>query len=163
MLEQEKLAKAGLQIRFLEQGDEQYIKILADWYLQEWNVPREKTFDRLRRAAKDKFQFQVILLRGEQLISAAGISEEVNLLTVCPEYGKYKHWLALVYTLPEERGKGYGAGLCRYVQNHAKKTGLETLYLYTDTAERLYRRLGWELIEYASMGERTVAIMRLKL
>lgn len=153
----------NLQQRLLTQDDTEYISQQADWYLDEWKVPREKTFQRLNKSINDNLLFQVILLKGDRLIAAGGISDEVNLLDYCPEYNTVRYWLARVYTIPEERGKGYGADLCRYIQSLARTRGHKTLYLYTDTAENLYRRLGWELMEYASMDGRKVAVMKYTL
>lgn len=46
-----------------------------------------------------------------------------------------RDWLALVYTKPENRGKGLCALICNYIQDHSKKLGLKRIYLFTHTAK----------------------------
>ena len=75
----------------------------------------------------------------------------------------YRDWLALVYTLPQERGKGYGTLLCQYMQEHAQEMRIENVYLFTDTAESLYKKLGWREIERLHYKTRNVIVMSKEL
>jgi GNAT superfamily N-acetyltransferase len=92
-------------------------------------------------------------------ISTGGLYHHVGLLDKAPHLKVYKHWLALVYTIPKQRNQGYGALICQRIQHHSKSIGIDKLYLFTDTAERLYRRLGWAEIESLSIDSRNIVVM----
>ena len=77
-----------------------------------------------------------------------------------PRLKIHKNWLALVYTTPDKRQQGYGALICKHIQDHSRSLGLDTMYLFTDTAEQLYQRLGWTEMERLAMGDRNVAAMK---
>lgn len=96
-------------------------------------------------------------------VSTAGVYNHVGLLDKEPRLKMYKNWLALVYTIPDKRHNGYGALICRQMQSHAKTIGIETLYLFTDTAENLYKRLGWEITERIATNGRNIAVMKMEL
>jgi len=59
--------------------------------------------------------------------------------------------VAPVYTPPEHRGRGYGAGVTAAVTRAALASGVEEVLLYTDlanpTSNRLYARLGYRPVE----------------
>jgi len=76
-----------------------------------------------------------------------------------PRLNEYKDWLALVYTIPGERGKGYGAQLCNFIMVRAKEKGVKKMYLFTEKAESLYMRLGWTMLEKLFEGERELTVM----
>jgi predicted GNAT family acetyltransferase len=69
----------------------------------------------------------------------------------------------LVYTLPEYRGRGYGAMLCEEIQGRSKELGTKQLYLFTHTAESLYKRLGWEELERIALKGKDIAVMKKEL
>jgi GNAT superfamily N-acetyltransferase len=93
-------------------------------------------------------------------IATGGIYNHVSLLDKEPRFREHKHWLALVYTVPEFRGKGVGADLCGYIEQHAQTLGLEQIHLFTHTAERLYKRLGWQELERLRAGEKDIVVMQ---
>lgn len=69
-------------------------------------------------------------------------------------------WLAGVVVDPSARGRGHGARLVRAVEAAAREAGITTLWLYTHTAEPLYARLGWEVVERFEHGGHLCALMR---
>jgi GNAT superfamily N-acetyltransferase len=52
-------------------------------------------------------------------------------------------WLAGVYVPPRFRGRGHATARVRHVERFAAAAGVARLWLYTNTAEPLYARLGW--------------------
>ena len=52
------------------------------------------------------------------------------------------------------RGRGYGAGICETLEDHARGAGIETLYLLTTTAAEFFRRRGYEEIPRGAAPER---------
>jgi GNAT superfamily N-acetyltransferase len=93
-------------------------------------------------------------------VSTGGLYNHVGLLDKEPRLKIHKNWLALVYTTPNKRQQGYGALICKHIQDHSRSLGLDTMYLFTDTAEQLYQRLGWTDMERLAMGDRNVVVMK---
>lgn len=138
-------------------------QLIADWYLSEWKIPIDKTIQRLRTITTDNSQFQILMTLDGTPISTGGLYDHVGLLDKEPRLKIYKNWLALVYTIPDKRHRGYGALICKHIQDHSKNLGIDTMYLFTDTAEQLYKRLGWNEMERLSMDSRNIVIMRKEL
>ena len=87
-------------------------------------------------------------------IATGGMHNHVGLLDKEPRFKQYKNWLALVYTIPGKRQQGFGASICEYIERLSKDRGLKELFLFTDTAERLYTRLGWNELERLPLGKK---------
>lgn len=155
------MAKINFQI--LQANDQTTFQLIAEWYFSEWKIPIEKTTQRLPVITSDNSQFQVLMTLDGIPIATAGLYNHVGLLDKEPRLKIFKNWLALVYTVPEQRHKGFGALICEKVEEHSKTLGIDSLYLFTDTAERLYKRLGWAEQERLAMGERNVVVMKKEL
>jgi phosphoribosylglycinamide formyltransferase 1 len=152
-----------IQFQIVQPGDLKIIHLIADWYLSEWNIPVEKTIQRLATITSDASQLQVVMTLEGIPISTGGLYHQVGLTDKQPKFRIYKNWLAQVYTMPNSRHQGFGALICNYIQDHAKKMGEKEMYLFTDTAENLYKRLGWYSFEQVSLGERNVVVMKREL
>jgi hypothetical protein len=153
----------NIKFQILQPNDLISFQLIADWYLSEWKIPINKTIQRLQNITEDGSQFQVLMTLDSIPISTGGLYNHVGLLDKEPRLKIYKHWLALVYTTPENRHKGYGTLICDYIQNRSKQIGVDTMYLFTDTAEKLYTRLGWAAMENIIFGERNITVMNKKL
>ena len=68
--------------------------------------------------------------------------------------------LAGLFVLPVYRNRGIGSALVRTCEDGARTFGVRHLYLYTEEAEALYQRLGWETIDRAQFQGEDAAIMR---
>lgn len=153
----------NIRFQFVTPEDTAGIQLIAEWYASEWKIPRETSVEKLTQLPFGDHQFQVMLLLNEVPVASGGIYNHVGIVDKVPRLNAHKHWLALVYTLPEYRQQGYGAMLCNYIEEHARFLGLKELYLFTHTAENLYRRLGWEQAERLQAGDRDIAVMRKNL
>lgn len=69
-------------------------------------------------------------------------------------------WLAGVFVAPHARGQGYAAQLIAGVEQEARKASIATLWLYTNTAERVYARAGWRTVETVQHDGKPFALMR---
>ncbi len=67
-------------------------------------------------------------------------------------YGKYG-LLRSVVIKEEFRGKGYGMKLCMKLIEKARQRGVRELYLLTTTAERFFRKLGFNVAERERVPE----------
>ncbi len=149
-----------INYQFVGPNDEQTIKLIADWYESEWNIPILTTSQKLKNLSADKFQLQVLLTLDNVPIATGGLYNHVGLLDREPKFKIYKNWLALVYTKPEYRNKGFGALICNHIQDYSKNLGLKEIFLFTHTAESLYKRLGWKPLERIDLGGRNIIVMK---
>jgi GNAT superfamily N-acetyltransferase len=69
-------------------------------------------------------------------------------------------WLAALFVVPDVRGRGIGTALTRRCEGRAAELRHRALYLYTESAERFYARLGWERLTLEVYENEDVAVMR---
>ncbi|RDL18714.1 GNAT family N-acetyltransferase [Pseudomonas jessenii] len=69
-------------------------------------------------------------------------------------------WLAGVYVKAEERGRGIASQLVKRIVEEAEALDVPELYLYTDAAQSLYARLGWEVVEEMVYENLPVTVMK---
>ena len=149
----------AIDFQIVQPADRQAMLLIAGWYFSEWHIPVETTMEKLQVITADRRQFQVLMLLDGRPISTGGIYDHVGLLDKEPGFKIYKKWLALVYTIPQERGKGYGAAICNYIQEYSKLLGFREIHLFTDTAASLYLRLGWKETERLTVNNRNIIVM----
>jgi N-acetylglutamate synthase-like GNAT family acetyltransferase len=68
--------------------------------------------------------------------------------------------LAGVFVAPHVRGRGYARRLVAAVEEEARTGQISTLWLYTNTAERVYARVGWRTVETVLHNGKPFALMR---
>ncbi|MEM6327716.1 MAG: arsenic resistance N-acetyltransferase ArsN2 [Bacteroidota bacterium] len=73
------------------------------------------------------------------------VATEAERVVGCVAVEPYGSWglLRSLAVAPEARGCGLGGALERAALDHARGTGLSTLVLLTDTAERFFLSRGW--------------------
>lgn len=136
------------------------IPLLANWYRQEWghlspDRSLEEWIQRLaERAHRDRIPLTVIAFEDDQPVGLASLvaADMDTRRDLSP-------WLAGVYVAPAYRKRGFGSDLVMDIEERAAGLGIETLYLYTNSAQRLYERLGWLEIEREPYRGREVVIM----
>ncbi len=131
----------------LHSSDHEKIIIIANWYYNEWGTPIDKTIHRLKNQPSDDTLFQLILTTSNEIIATGGLCNNVNIFNVYPDLKKHKPWLALLYVEKKYRNNGLGEILVKEIAQNAKKNKIEKIYLYTFTAETLYKRCGWKEIQ----------------
>jgi GNAT superfamily N-acetyltransferase len=137
------------------------IEELATLNFEEWGKYRpedtlEARTQRMRAACgKGAIPSVVVALEGSRLLGGALLIE--NDLKLRPNLTP---WLAGVYVKAEERGRGVASQLVNRVVAEAAALGVKELYLYTDAAQSLYARLGWEVIEEMVYEELPVTVMK---
>ena len=72
---------------------------------------------------------------------------------------QYSPWLSGMFVVATHRGRGIGSALLAACEAEAAGLGVESLYLYTHSAEDFYRRYGWSVVARDAYGGETVAIM----
>jgi GNAT superfamily N-acetyltransferase len=68
-------------------------------------------------------------------------------------------WLAAVVVDRAARGRGHSRTLIHFIEDFARDNGVETLWLFTWSAERLYAKLGWRAAERLEQNGRDVVVM----
>jgi GNAT superfamily N-acetyltransferase len=136
-----------ITITKLDPTDKDLILKIANWYYEEWNTPIEKTIRRLTNQPNGDVLFQLVLAKDNEVVATGGLCNNVNILKVHEKLRKFKPWLALLYTAKDYRNQGLGKMLLEQIERCAKEEKLSKIYLYTFTAESLYRRCGWKQID----------------
>lgn len=139
----------------------EFIPALAVWHHKEWAYLRpgdsvEARTERLRKACgRGEIPSVFIAFDGSTLLgSAMLIAHDMETrMELTP-------WLAGVFVAPERRGQGIGSMLVGRVVECAAGLGVERLYLYTPSAERMYSRLGWLVVERALYRGADVLVMQ---
>lgn len=148
------------QFQLIHADNHAEIDLIAAWYLEEWGVPLEKTISKLKKLNQATNEFHVLMKVDGVPVATGGVHHYVSLLDRELRMRQYTYWLALVYSVPDVRGRGMGAALCEYIHKHAQMLGLEQIVLFTHTAEPLYKRLGWQVIERLQDGDKDIVIMK---
>ncbi|WP_122846212.1 GNAT family N-acetyltransferase [Pseudomonas viridiflava] len=84
----------------------------------------------------------LIAIEDGQLLGGAAFAD--NDLSDRPELGP---WLACVFVRSEARGRGLAAELIESICSHAKRSGVNRLYLHTHDQQTYYAKRGWHLQE----------------
>jgi N-acetylglutamate synthase-like GNAT family acetyltransferase len=152
-----------IKYKIIAPDDNENIRLIADWYLREWNIPVQTTIEKTKKLSADNYEFQILMTLDNEPIATGGLYNHVGLLDREPRLKMYKNWLALVYTKPDNRGNGLGALICKHIQDHSKNLGLKDIYLFTHTAENLYKRLDWKQLERLALGGKDIVVMKKEL
>lgn len=64
-----------------------------------------------------------------------------------PEFPPIGPWLASVFVIAGQRGRGIGARLVARVLEEARQLGVDTVHLFTTEAAAYYVRQGWRIRE----------------
>lgn len=139
----------------------EFIEELAELNFNEWGEFRpgdtlEARTERMRKACgKGAIPSVVVAIEDGRLLGGALLIDSD--MKARPELTP---WLAGVYVKAEERGRGVASQLVNRIVEEAKTLGVQTLYLYTDAAQSLYARLGWEVVEELAYENLPVTIMK---
>ncbi|UAY51729.1 GNAT family N-acetyltransferase [Ferruginibacter albus] len=140
--------------------DKALIEKIADWYFEEWKIPKERTIHRLQHQSGDDVLFQLVLFIDNIPVATGGLYNNVGLHQSFPHYKKLQPWIALLYTSSDHRNKGYGRLLLREIESTSSKKGFVDLYLYTFTAEELYLKEGWKELSRVNYHNNQTVIMQ---
>jgi GNAT superfamily N-acetyltransferase len=137
------------------------IEELAALHFKEWGQFRpgqtvENRIEHMRASCgKGAIPSVVVALDGSRLLGGALLLE--NDLKLRPNLTP---WLAGVYVIAQERGRGIASQLVKRVVEEAATLGVRELYLYTDASQALYARLGWEVVEDLLYDDLPVTVMK---
>jgi GNAT superfamily N-acetyltransferase len=72
-------------------------------------------------------------------------------------------WLGGLLVLPEWRNRGMGTILMHRATEEARRLNVAQLYLWTHTAEGLYHKLGWQIVEGTNYFGKEAVVMQIDL
>ena len=72
-------------------------------------------------------------------------------------------WLGGLLVLPKWRNHGVGTTLMHRATEGARRLDVPQLYLWTHSAERLYRKLGWQVVERTNYFRKEAVVMQIDL
>ncbi|MBR7198452.1 MULTISPECIES: GNAT family N-acetyltransferase [Pseudomonas] len=139
----------------------EFIEELATLNFKEWGEfrPGQTVEDRIEHmresCGKGAVPSVVVALEESRLLGGALLIEHDLKLR-----RNLTPWLAGVYVKAEERGRGIASQLVNRVVEEAAALGVPELYLYTDTSQSLYARLGWQVVEELVYEELPVVVMK---
>lgn len=123
-------------------------EVTGRWRWEQFFAGRGRSLESVLDAEREAAQVSsapprvlVCLVDGEPVGMAALAAQDLD---GRPDLGP---WLAGVYVVPAFRGQGHATRLVRAVEDVARETAIPTLWLYTRTAEPLYSRCGWNVVE----------------
>lgn len=148
-----------LVIEPLDSNDKYLALIVANWYYREWKIPIDKTLQRLLHLGQSKYPFHVVIFENGIPIGTGGLSYNVSITKVFPEFTDKGPWVTTLYTVPSKRGNGIGSILCNHIEMVGKDHGFDKIYLYTQSAETLYLRREWEPVKRVIYHSRDTVIM----
>lgn len=138
-----------------------YLPVLADLCGGEWahlyagwnhtNALEEFSATRL----DGQLPITLIALEGEELLGTVSL-----ILHDLPGREDLSPWLASLIVLPERRGKQVATFLVSEAEKILQKLEIPAAYLFTETANGLFGRLGWQVFDQADANGHIVTIFQ---
>jgi GNAT superfamily N-acetyltransferase len=133
--------------------------LVARWRVEAFfNIPGDWTVEEMTArilAPPEGPKETFVLFEDDQPVGTAGLVQ-----TDLPSRADLTPWLAEVFVEPDFRGRGYASRLVRRVEDFALAASVSVLWLYTETAEPLYARLGWQRVGTERDRGHDVTLMR---
>jgi GNAT superfamily N-acetyltransferase len=143
------------------------ITVVAQWLFDEWgHIEPDGSLDHLvaglrhQAASPDAIATTFVALDGTLPVGMAGVVEQTaEVYRASPRQRDLSPWLGSVYVPPEHRGRGIASALVRHAMAHVWARGISRFYLFTDGAQGLYERCGWQAIGVDRYAGRSMTIM----
>ena len=141
------------------------VKQLAELSWAEWQPiyqERGQTFDDAiknygERTNTDRLPLALVALNGSELVGT--VSLKYHDLDILPGLDP---WLGALFVLPNWRGRGIASMLMRRTVEEAGRLNVQQLFLWTSSAEGLYLKLGWEVVERTQYCGKDIVVMRIE-
>jgi GNAT superfamily N-acetyltransferase len=140
------------------------VRQLAELSWTEWQPiyqERGQTFDDAiknygERTNVDRLPLALVALHGGELVGT--VSLKYHDLDLRPGLDP---WLGGLLVLPNWRQRGIATWLMRRAVAIARELELPELFLWTSSAERLYLKLGWSVVERMDYCGKPIVVMRM--
>jgi GNAT superfamily N-acetyltransferase len=159
------MTESEITIAYL--GDRpEFLEQLARLSWKEWQEIYEQRDQTLEHCLKnyrermnnDRLPLTLVALHRNEL--AGMVSLKFHDMDTRPDLDP---WLGGLLVLPEWRNRGIGTMLTHRAVNEARRLNISRLYLWTPSAEQLYRKLGWQVVERTNYFGKEAVVMQLDL
>jgi GNAT superfamily N-acetyltransferase len=159
------MSKLDITIAYLADRPE-FLEQLAWLSWKEWQEiyqQREQTLEHClknyrERMNTDRVPLTLVALRGPELVGI--VSLKFHDMDTRPDLDP---WLGGLLVLPEWRNRGIGTTLTHRATAEARRLNISRLYLWTPSAERLYHKLGWQVVERTNYFGKEAVVMSIDL
>ena len=69
-----------IEFKIVTPNDKQTFEVIANWYVNHWKIPKERTLTRLDEITNDALQFQVLMLVNNLPVATGGVYSWVSIL-----------------------------------------------------------------------------------
>jgi N-acetylglutamate synthase-like GNAT family acetyltransferase len=158
------MRSADILIDYLNEHPE-LVDELARLSWKEWQdvyEKRQQTLDDClknyrERMNTDRLPLTLVALHGGDLVGM--VSLKFLDMDTRPDLDP---WLGGLLVLPEWRNRGVGTMLMHHATEEARKLDVPRLYLWTHSAEGLYRKLGWQVVERTEYFGKNAVVMEIE-
>ncbi len=136
---------------------------LAGWHHHEWLHLNDPAYDRKARIAEYKtyttpYPAMFVAHHKTTPLGSARLVE--NDMDSHPELSQ---WLASLYVHQNYRQNGIGVALIQTIEKAATELNFESIYLFTEDMQTLYKKQGWEVYLTEEYYDQSITIMRKQL
>ena len=123
------------------------LPVVAGWMWHQWWRQAGRTLEQTEAiyaecTAKVGAPQTFVLLEGDEPVGTVTLARKD-----LEERPDLTPWLAGVFVVPERRGRSYFRLLLAAFEAACRAASVETAWLFTNTAEHVYLRTGWETVE----------------
>ena len=123
------------------------LPVVAEWMWLQWWREQGRTLEQTQAiyaecVAEVGPPQTFVLLEGDQPVGTVTLARKD-----LEERPDLTPWLSGVFTVPERRGRGYFRLLLAEFDEACRAASVETAWLFTNTAEQVYLKTGWETAE----------------
>ena len=153
----------GLSLAFLD-GSSPEAAELAGLHAEEWrHLYREWNEETAlaefgRQRTDGSLPATLILRENDRLIGSVSVIHDD-----CEVRTDLDPWLASLYVIPAERGRGHGSRLVAAALELARRSGVDYLHVFTESVEKLFRSHGFVHYADAVTNGRPITILRREL
>ena len=129
-----------------------------DVYQQRKQTLKHSVENYRERMNTDRLPLTLVALQGGELVGM--VSLKFHDMDTRPDLDP---WLGGLFVLPKWRNRGVGTTLMRRATEEACRLNVLRLYLWTHTAEGLYHKLGWQVVERTNYFGKEAVVMQIDL
>jgi GNAT superfamily N-acetyltransferase len=159
------MTSPDIKIDYLADRPE-FLEQLAQLSWKEWQEiyqQRDQTLEHClknyrERINTDRLPLTFVALRADELVGMVSLK-----FHDMDTRSDLDPWLGGLLVLPEWRNRGVGTMLMHRAVDEARRLGVSRLYLWTHSAERLYQKLRWQVVERTDYFGKEAVVMSMEL
>jgi GNAT superfamily N-acetyltransferase len=127
----------------------------AEWkhFYAEWDE-RSALAEFLNQKGDGSLPATLVLHEGMELVGSVSV-----VFGDCPARLDLDPWLASLYVVPQRRGLGHSLGLVQAGIELAAAAGARRLHVFTESAEKLFQRCGFEILERTMLQDVPITVL----